>query len=133
MSRHIVDLPVITVCSSGANTPSNTISGFAGCDALIIYVSSSAGAASTVASAPLAIEVSQLDPSINIAGVGVTRTTGYVALNPVSTSTAAAYYSLTSGRAIIIENPPFRSFRLAHFTSATATEPVGWASAVFIV
>ena len=133
MSRHIVDLPVVTVCSSAANTASNIISGFAGCDALIIYVSSSANAASTVASTPLAIEVSQLDPGINIAGVGVTRTTGYMALNPISTSTAGAYYSLTTGRAVMIENPVFRSFRIAHFTSANATEPVAWASAVFIV
>lgn len=124
------------VCNLGNLTPtssgsSNTgaVGGLHDAESLTIYVTSSAGTASTGAT-PLAIQVSQFDPALTAPG-GVTESTLFYLLR--LTSTLAGLPVLTTGGAITIEAPAFRGLRLTNMTSAVAAEIVGYITKKIVV
>ena len=93
---------------------------------IMIYMTSSANAASTV-TAGLRLQVSQFDPAI-AAPVGVTQSTGWQTLSttvfPVATSSGAAHVILSAG---------FRGIRLSGITSALTGERIAWVSKQIVV
>ncbi len=133
MPRHIVDFPPLIPTTTGANSVTNVITGFEGCDALMVYVSSSANAASTGTTLFIQLQVSQIDPNMVGVGQGISnsRSTAYQVYTIKSTTGGTQLFS--TGAAVPIEGSGFRSLRLVNFTSATAGEPVAWVSAVFSV
>lgn len=113
------DLPNLVPTSSGSST-TNAIGGFDDAIALMIFVASSAGTASTGASAPLKIIVSPADLSLS-----TQFQTGSTAMFTYAfTTTLAGIPVLTTGQCYTISPVPFRSLALTNMTSAVASEVI---------
>ena len=126
----VKDLGAISVATTTAGSVSNIISNVQDAYDITIYISSSAAATSTGTNA-IGIGVSQNDPNEVVIGKGVVRSSSYYPL--LLPSTTQQPYAFSTGKATTVPGGGFRSFQLQNFTSPTANEVVGWASARFFV
>ncbi len=127
----VKDLGPITVTTTTAGSVSNIFSNVDDAYDITIYISSSANAASTGTIANITMGISQNDPNMVVIGKGVVRSSSFYPL--LLPSTTLQPYIFSSGKATTVPGGGYRSFQLQNFTSPTANEVVGWASARFFV
>lgn len=124
----VKDLPPLVPTSSGSSN-TNAVGLLDDAHFITVYITSSAGTASSGASAPLTIQISAMDYAVS--------TSFQVASSMFFTyqigSTTGGIPLLTTGTAVTIPQVGFRSLRLTNMTSAVINEVVARVSAKILV
>lgn len=129
MSWQVVNLPKLTLATTGAAAVTNGIGNLDDAESITLYFVSTAAATST--GALLALQVSQFDPAV-AAPVGVTQSTGWNTLSSIIFSTGAGLFT-SSGYAFTLAPIGFRGLRISGLSSGTSGETIAYASKTIFV